>query len=402
MRDYTDAELETLLADIESELSERKESLQGDAPTKIREAICAFANDLPDRRRPGVVFVGIRDDGAPSGIEISDRLLLTLADMKSDGNIVPPPTLTVEKRRLAGAEVAVIIVQPADSPPVRFRGRVHNRVGPRRGTASSQHERILSEKRRHRDRPFDVQPVPSADVRDLSRAFFDEVYLPSAVAPDVLEANDRTYEQRLAATKMLVSTDDPTPTVMGVLVLGRQPRDFVPGAYVQFLRVAGHTLADAITDEHLIAGTVSDVIRRADDKLAAHNTIAVDITGGPRERRFPTYPMPALQQYLRNAIMHRAYDQTNAPVRITWYTDRIEIISPGGPFGLVSISNFGQPGLADYRNPNLAEAMRVLGHVQRFGAGLSLARRELAKNGNPEPQFDIESTHVRVTVYSAV
>src|SRR5438093_915518 len=100
---YTDAELERMLADTESDFTERKESLGGDAPTKVREAICAFANDLPDHRQPGVVFVGARDDGTPVGLAITDALLLQLADMKADGNIVPPPTITVERRNLRGA-----------------------------------------------------------------------------------------------------------------------------------------------------------------------------------------------------------------------------------------------------------------------------------------------------------
>ena len=97
---YSDAELERLLGEIESDLTERKESLGGDAPTKVREAICAFANDLPDHRQPGVIFVGAHDHGQPVGLAMTDGLLLQLADMKADGNIVPPPTILVERRTL--------------------------------------------------------------------------------------------------------------------------------------------------------------------------------------------------------------------------------------------------------------------------------------------------------------
>lgn len=151
-----------MLAEPESDLAERKESFRGDVPNAIREVVCAFANDLPDHQRAGVAFIGAKDDGSPSGLVVTDDLLRQLADIKTDGNIVPPPSLTVDKRNLRGAEMAVIIVRPADSPPVRYRGRVHIRIGPRRGIASAQDERILNEKRRHRDRPFDVQPLPSA------------------------------------------------------------------------------------------------------------------------------------------------------------------------------------------------------------------------------------------------
>jgi ATP-dependent DNA helicase RecG len=76
----TDEQLESLLKDLESDVVERKESLSGKATDSIREAICAFANDLPDHRKPGVVFVGVRDNGSAAGRPITDELLRTLAD----------------------------------------------------------------------------------------------------------------------------------------------------------------------------------------------------------------------------------------------------------------------------------------------------------------------------------
>ena len=86
----------------------------------------------------------------------------------------------------------------------------------------------------------------------------------------------------------------------------------------------------------------------------------------------------------------------NAPVRIYWFSDRIEIQNPGGPFGQVNRSNFGTPGITDYRNPHIAEAMKNLGYVQRFGIGISLAQKELRNNGNPPAEFQAEDTYVLV------
>ena len=210
LKRYTDTELEGFLDDLESDRVERKETFKGDVPKKARQAICAFANDLPGHDEPGVLFIGAKDDGSPSGLSVTDELLRSLADMKTDGNILPLPTLVVEKRHLKEADMAVITVHPSDMPPVRYDGRIWIRTGPRRGLASAQDERLLNERRRYKIPFFDLAPVPSARLSDLSRLIFENEYLPAAFAPDVLEANGRSYEERLASCKMIAAPDDPT------------------------------------------------------------------------------------------------------------------------------------------------------------------------------------------------
>ena len=398
MTTLTDIELEKLFDDIESDRVERKESWSGDAPEKGAQALCAFANDLPDHKTPGVLFVGVKDNGQSSGIAISNQLLTTLADLRSNGNILPPPALVVEKRTIRGSDVAVVTVMPADAPPVKYKGRIWIRIGPRRGTATAQEERILNEKRRHRDLPFDVCPLPACPFEDLNRNAFEGEYLPNAFAPDIIEANERTYEQRLAACRMIATADEKTPTVLGILTLGNSPRTWLPCAYIQFLRIRGTGWGDPIADEESIEGTLPTMLRQIDEKLKAHISTSVNITSEEKEQRGSTYPLAALQQLTRNAVMHRTYENTNAPIRVYWFDDRIEIHSPGGPFGIVTIENFGQPGLSDYRNPHIADAMRVLGYVQRFGVGIATAQRELAKNGNPPAEFTVGPNTVLVTV----
>jgi ATP-dependent DNA helicase RecG len=106
-----------------------------------------------------------------------------------------------------------------------------------------------------------------------------------------------------------------------------------------------------------------------------------------------------LQQLVRNAVMHRSYEGANAPIRLSWFSGRIEIVNPGGPHGIVTTQNFGEPGVTDYRNPHLAEAMKALGYVQRFGAGIATACKLLADNGNLPPVFEPQDTHVLVTIW---
>ena len=111
-------------------------------------------------------------------------------------------------------------------------------------------------------------------------------------------------------------------------------------------------------------------------------------------------PIEAVQQITRNAIMHRTYEGTNAPVHVYWYNDRIEVLSPGGVFGSITVENFGKPGFVDDRNPNLAEAMRTFELVQRFGVGIRIARKLLAEAGHPEPKFEINSTHASAIIHA--
>ena len=63
--------------------------------------------------------------------------------------------------------------------------------------------------------------------------------MPRAFSVSALEANERSVKQKLAVTKMTASADDPTATILGLLVLGKQTRDFIPSSYIQFLRIDG-------------------------------------------------------------------------------------------------------------------------------------------------------------------
>ena len=398
---FTDEELLQIIEDGEADRVEFKESLSGSAAERIREAICALANDLPRHEKPGFVFVWVRDDKTIAGLSVTDQLLQQLADMKTDGNIVPPPSLNVEKRTLQGKEIAVVTVQPSNSPPVRYKGAIHIRIGPRRGIATAQDERTLNEKRRYGDIPFDLHPIPTSGVSDLNLAQFRNEYLPQAFSDETLAANERSLNEQLAATKMIGAADQPTSTVLGILTIGKNPQDFLPGAYVQFLRIDGSELTDDILDGEEIRGAIPDLLRRVDDKLTAHNRTAVNFTTNVVEQRTELYPIPALQQITRNAVMHRTYEATNAPIRVSWFNDRIEVLSPGGAFGTVNAENFGRPGFTDYRNPNLAEAMKTPGYVQRFGVGIPIARRLLKGAGHPEPEFELNHNYVLATIKTA-
>lgn len=367
---------------LESFQVERKATAQD--TTKIEESICAFANDLPNEGG-GVILIGVHDKtGKPTGLRIDDQLLLKLTDLRSNGNILPFPQILVDRAVLEGQAIAYIEVKPSPSPPVRLRGRTVIRPGPSVRTATRDEERVLSERRRSLELSFDQRPVFGASLDDLDLDFFAREFLPSAVDPEVLRENGRSIGEQLAALHL--ASPDAVPNVAGLLVLGREPTAFIPGAYVQFVRFDGEHMTDAIVDRKELVGPMPSILRRMDEITSSHIHTATSLDG-LAETRSPDYPMPAMQQLLRNAVMHRNYETSNAPVQWYWFSDRIEIHNPGGLFGRATPDTFGRPGGNDYRNPIVAAALHHLGLVQRFGMGIPLARKACADNGNPEPQF---------------
>ena len=114
-------------------------------------------------------------------------------------------------------------------------------------------------------------------------------------------------------------------------------------------------------------------VEHGNARVSSIEVIAANITqganlSGTKQSDTSSYPVIAVQELVRNAIIHRNYEGTASPVMINWYSDRIEITSPGGPYGAVTAATFGQPGLTDARNPALATAAKALGFVQRFGS----------------------------------
>lgn len=395
----TDEEIAQLAGDPESDRVERKEGFSGSARTKVAQAICAYANDLPGHGAPGLVLLGMKDDGSPSGLAVTDELLTAVGGIRSDGQILPLPTLSVRKVNILGAPMVAIVVVPSSDPPVRYEGRVWIRVGPRRAIASRDEERILTERRQAGDLGFDQRPVSVASLDDLDLRFFREAYLPAAVSPEVLEENHRSVDEQLSALHLLAPSGKPNAAAL--LLLGKDPRTWFPSAYIQFVRVEGTDLSEPIVDQKELSGRIDEILRQAEDVATLNIRTATRIEGNVTEHRQPDYPISALQQLLRNAVMHRSYE-VNSPVYWYWFSDRIEIHSPGGLYGRVTPENFGlTAGNTDYRNPVIAEGLKVTGFVQRFGMGIPLVKKRCAENGNPEPEFQFSASAVLAILRSA-
>lgn len=116
-----------------------------------------------------------------------------------------------------------------------------------------------------------------------------------------------------------------------------------------------------------------------------------------RSAGLPTSCAPRAGSQRRHAPRLRDVQRA---LRILWFEDRIEVTSPGGPYGIVTKDTFDQR--TDYRNPALAAAIKTLGYVNRFGRGITLVRMALEQNGNPPAEFQVEDTYWSVTVRRAL
>lgn len=389
----TEQELRDLVSHHEADRTEFTISVAD--TDKFSEAVCAFSNDLPGHAKPGFLLIGVDNKGGFAGLTITDEILRNLGGLRSDGNIQPMPDISVEKITTTQGQVALVTVQPSTLPPVRYKGRVCIRIGPRRGYATEQEESRLIERRVSRARTFDALPCLGSAQEDLSLPLFLIDYRQQAIAPEVVAENHRPVDQQLASLRFF-DLRAKCPTNAGILLFGRDVRRWLPGAYVQFLRVQGNSLAAPISNEREVYGDLLTVLRELDALVDAQLTQAPAPTTTLREHLVEAYPRIAVRELLMNAVMHRDYASTS-PLRLTWLDDRLEIQSPGGLYGEASPENF--PQQTSYRNPVVAEAMKALGYVNRYGRGVFRAQRALATNGSRPAEFQFDAGFVLATIH---
>ena len=374
-----------LLGDLENDSVERTISTTN--TDKFGQAICAFANDLPCNNHPGYLIIGAEDDGSLHPIHVTDELLKNIAGIRTDGNIQPQPSMTVQKLTFQEGDIVVVEVYPTKMPPVKYKGRIWVRIGPRKGVANEDDERRLYEKRVANIKTFDAMPCIGATVDDLDIAMFRQLYLPKAVPEDVLREDGRDVELQLQSLGFFDKRYG-CPTYAGILFFGKQVERFLPGAYIQYVRFGGKGRESEVKSEYKFAGNLCEVLFRLDTFVDTSiiNRRPVPVSA-LREKTLMDYPHWATRELLMNAICHRTYE-SNGPIQFYQYNDRIELMNPGGLYGKVNAQNF--PFVNDYRNPVIAEAMKVLGFVNRFSRGIIRVKEELKENGNGEPEFSLD------------
>lgn len=294
--------------------------------------------------------------------------------------------MTVEKVVLADGDVVVIEVQPAIFPPVKYKGRVWVRVGPRKGVANEADEKRLIEKRACHVSTFDALPCLGSTLDDIDIALFRQTYLPQAMPMDVIVEDKRDVKLQMQSLGFYDMKHD-CPTYAGIILFGKNVERTLPGAYVQYVRFKGTGRAGDVMREYKFSGNLMKILYQLDTFVDTTITNRRPVpVSALREETVTDYPHWAIRELLMNAICHRDYEG-NGPIQFYQYDDRIEILNPGGLYGKANATNF--PWVNDYRNGVVAEAMKVLGFVNRFSRGVLRVEDELKANNNGEPDFKL-------------
>ena len=114
------------------------------------------------------------------------------------------------------------------------------------------------------------------------------------------------------------------------------------------------------------------------------------------------YPLDALREAILNAMIHRDYSAytEGTPVQIDFFSDRVEIHSPGSLYGRMSVEQLGVAH-PDLRNPALAVMSETLTSAENRYSGIPTMRRAMQDYGLPEPKFENRRQEFVVTLYNS-
>lgn len=187
------------------------------------------------------------------------------------------------------------------------------------------------------------------------------------------------------------------PTNAGILLFGKEPQRFVRGAEITAVRFPGETMGDKFTRED-ITGTLPDQLRRAESFLLDHLRKGISLGKSMARSEQYEYPMEAARELVVNAVAHRNYNVEGDTIRLFIFKDRMEVTSPGGLPGPVTISNIKDERFS--RNPVIVQVLSDLGFIERLGYGVDRVIDLMRERRLREPQFSETAGGFRVSLYN--
>ena len=368
------------ILDRESKTIEYKRELPSNQSSIIKTCV-AFANTAG-----GKIIVGV-EDGTLEIIGLNDKSVthaLEAIPAAVYQSVSPALIPDVYSQQINDKELVVVEVSRGNNPPyfVKAQGSkkgVYARVGPTTRVASEEHiEELFSFKNR---KSFELETGVKS-LESLDRKLLEEAFGRSP------------SQNTLISEKVVISTPGKVllTTNAGLLAFGNKPEDQIPEAGIICSRFRGIEGRD-IVETFEIDGPISDLVAKTLNFLSRHLEHTFKLNGS-RLQGTKHSPEEALREAVVNAVVHRKY-QIPTRCKIAVYDNRVEIFSPGGLPGLLTVNNLGD-GSSHLRNPILAKFARRLRLVEKPGSGIRLMIDSCVKSGIVPPTFHEDGDFVKV------
>jgi ATP-dependent DNA helicase RecG len=353
---------------------------------RLAEVMVAFANG-----DGGAVLVGVDESGRPTGRVFPEEVdgALRAAELQCH----PLVQANWELQELDGAQVISISVPRSTELHSLSDGRVLVRVGTVNKPLGGEAIRQLAATKSSAD--YEAEPAPGAARSDLDEAI---------IAEYLAEREKRGRKHLGSVDELLIETGAMTsagqPTTSGILLFGRNPQAFFPHSglvVVKFLGTEprGEGGLPGYGRREEIGGPLARVIERAWQVTLEEMRIGAVVKGLEREEK-TEYPPFAVREALVNAVCHRDYRLRGRRIEIRMFSDRMEVISPGGLPGFITVDNIVEEHFS--RNPRIVAGLFQWGYIEELGLGIDRMIEEMTQAGHPPPQFKAQTHSFTVTL----
>ena len=249
----------------------------------------------------------------------------------------------------------------------------------------------------------DEREVERIDLSYMDREILDKYIVEKKQAkPKFSKLNEeQIYE-------MLNIERDERFTLAAVMNFALYPQGVFPQLGITAVVVPGYSIGELgnsgerFVDNKRIEGTISEMLEEAMVFCKRNMKIKtiIDSKTGKRNDR-TEYPINAVREAILNALIHRDYSvhTEGTPIQINFFTDRLEIHSPGGLYGRMTVEQLGK-ARPDLRNPTLATMAESLNQAENRYSGIPTIRMEMKEYGLPEPEFKNGRNEFVVTLYN--
>lgn len=338
----------------------------------------------------GLVVIGIDDDRNVTGAQLVQAVYDGVMTAAHDVEV----SVTTHELRVDGVPVVMVEVPAVTGRLVTTpNGRVLRRVGssnhPLRGDALARFVRAVTL------HPREDEPVPGVEAADIDLDALNQL-LAAQKRP---RATRRTGLTSMAELGLAVErAGELVPTVAGVVLVCTSPEAHIKGARVQFVdRQGAPTRTGASRSRHTLSAPLSQLVEALvaliENAGERHEAVV-----GLRREVIPTFPREVLREALLNALAHRDYQLSGGTVDVTLFADRLEVRSPGGLAGHVTLDNLREEHFS--RNSRLMGALKSLELVDEFGEGVDRMYEGMAGRLLPDPTWSATDASVTVILRS--